>query len=101
MARIQRQRVKWDPGSDAVIHRVYISQEEPTYDSPYAEFEMPVTEIILPEGFPYPIGEGDFYVGVSALDDLGNETDIVIVSTPFDFSPPGAPSNIIIEPYSG
>jgi len=97
MARIQKKRIRWTPGDQAVSHRVYISQEEPTYGSPQSEVKMPKTEIILPDEWPGTLLEGDYYVGISSLDDLGNETDIVVVTTPFDFVPPGLPSDIVIE----
>jgi len=100
MAKIRRKKIQWTPGSDAVAHKVYISQGAINYDTtPYQKVDMPACELVLPDDFPADINiEGDYYIGVTALDDMGNETDIVISEFPFpfDFVPPGLPSDIIV-----
>ena len=104
MARVKKKRVSWTPAPDADIvkHRVYVSQADMNLDiltDSFIELDIPTASVLLPDDFPAGtfVGEGNFTVGVSAIDDVGNEGDVAIVASPFDFIAPGVPTNLIVE----
>ena len=104
MAVVRKKRVRWDadPNTpDIIAHKVYVAKEADVLDyaSPNVQVTMPQTEIILPDAYPPGTFDEDvnYQVGISAVDDVGNESNIVIVTAPFDFIAPGAPSNIVVE----
>ena len=101
--RTIKKRIRWDPSlaADVAVYRVYV-EKEPTavgYDSQYIEVTAPTTQVVVPDDFPAGTFSEDtlYNMGISALDDLGNESDITPVSAPFDFVAPDAPTNIIVE----
>lgn len=102
MAKVIPRTIKWDPSAaaDVVAYRVYVAKDpmQPDYDSPRAE--VAGTEIIAPDGFPQGTFDEDtlYNIGVSAVDDIGNESDITVVSAPFDFVAPDAPTNVRVAP---
>ena len=103
MAKIIGKRIRWTPATtpDIVAHRIYVSEEPnvPDYSSVHIEKLMPETECIAPGDFPAGTfaTDANYYIGISSVDDVGNESDITVISAPFDFVAPGAPSSIIVE----
>lgn len=103
MAEIRKKRVRWTaaPDADVVSHRVRVGLEGAAldYGSPYVQVDMPETSIILPDSFPAGTFDLDqnYTLGISAVDDVGNEGDIVEVASPFDFVAPGVPTEIVVE----
>jgi len=102
--RVKKKRLTWTaaPDSDIVSHRVFVGNEGETIDpktSPYVEVVMPKTSILLPDDFPSETfeGEGNYILGVCAVDDVGNEGDLALVASPFDFIAPGVPTNLVVE----
>lgn len=82
------------PGEDLAAMRVYFKEEtgeEITYDDPFVEFagsETPL-ELTLPDDVP--VSDGTWRLGFTALDESGNESDIVDTGAiPFDFVPPAS-----------
>jgi hypothetical protein len=104
MAKIIKKKVSWNPSSatDVVSYRLYWSTESsgaPDYSSDYKEVDSSVTQVIIPDETPtFPIAIEDNYIlGVSSVDDVGNESDIAMAAAvPFDFNAPDAPSDISI-----
>lgn len=100
MAKINPKRLTWDPPlpeSDVVGHRVYVAKEGETldYNSLSALVDMPMLEIILPDQFPnFPLADANYNIGIAAVDDVGNESDMTLVSVPFDFAAPAAPTGV-------
>lgn len=101
MAVVKKKKITWiaDPDSkDIVSHNVYCDKatQDLDYNSTYVNVAMPKTEVILPDEFPPGFFDADtnYKVGISAIDDVGNESSIVSVQAPFDFVAPGAPSGI-------
>jgi hypothetical protein len=104
MSKVKKKRVSWTPASDTdiVAHRVYVSQADADLNiltDLWIKLDMPIASVLLPDDFPEGTftGEGNFTVGVSAIDDVGNEGDVAIVASPFDFIAPGVPTNLIVE----
>ena len=102
MAKIIKKTLSWTPGAaaDIVATKLYWCSEEEvlTYDSPNVTIDMPATEITLPEDAPnFPLEEGNFQIGITSVDDVGNESDIAELAVPFDFAAPDAPTNLVVE----
>ena len=68
-----------------------------SYDSDFSEVGN-VTEVILPDDIPsFPLVTGDIELGVTAVNNTGNESDIIKFSAPFDFAMPKAPTELMVE----
>lgn len=97
MAKIVGKKVKWvaSTAADVVAHKVYVCPEGTTmdYNTPAAQVNMPTLEYVLPGVFNMSV-EQNYQVGISAVDDVGNESDIVKVTIPFDLVAPTAPSGV-------
>ena len=102
MAKIIKKSLKWMAGTsiDIVATKLYWCPETEVlgYDSPNVTIAMPATEIILPDEAPgFPLDEGNFKLGISSVDDVGNESDIAEIAVPFDFAAPDAPTDLVVE----
>lgn len=102
MAKVIKKRIKFIPsdGVDVVSHRVYVAPDpdELNYASPMVEVAMPADSVVVPDDFPgFPLRDVQYQVGVTAVDDVGNESDMAIVTAPFDFDAPSAPTGVVIE----
>ena len=101
--KVIKKKIRWDAGTapDITAHRVYVEKDPtiPTYTSVFAEILVPQTYVVVPDDFPVGTFDEDttYIMGVSSVDDVGNESDIITVSSPFDFVAPDAPTNITIE----
>ena len=101
MAKVTKKKIKFVPSAseDVVAHRIYVAPDpdELTFASPMVEVTMPDTEVIVPDEFPgFPLRDVEYKIGVTAVDDIGNESDMTIVQAPFDFSAPDAPTGVEI-----
>jgi hypothetical protein len=100
MARIRKRKVRWNPSNDSGVvgYKLYWAVgKEVGYDSDFAELGN-ITGVTLPDDVPsFPIVAGDIELGVVAVDHVGNESDMVKLSAPFDFSAPDAPTGLAIE----
>lgn len=100
MAKIKKRKLQWTASQSPQVvgYKLYWAQgEEVGYDSPCAALGD-VTEVLLPddvEGFMPETGPVEF--GLSAVDELGNESDLVTVSAPHQFNAPQAPGELWIE----
>lgn len=103
MARAGTKTFFWtaSTAADVATYRVYATPDvEPiTYSSDFVDVGL-VTEVDLGalanDGFaPLVDAEGKFNLGVSAVDGMGNESDIAVrPSVPLDFVPPAAPTGL-------
>jgi len=101
MAKIKKRRLVWEPSksSSVICYKLYWAEEgEPSYNSPYTMIGN-VTEVLLPEQVPsFPIMKGSIQLGLTAINEIGNESDMIILPAPFQFSVPEAPTNPRLEP---
>jgi hypothetical protein len=68
-----------------------------SYDSEFAELGN-VTEVVLPDDVASFIpANGPIEFGLTAVDELGNESDMATIWAPYQFMVPEAPENIKIE----
>ena len=102
MAKIIKKVLRWTPGTaaDIVATKVYWCAEAEVldYNSASVQIAMPASQLTLPDDAPaFPLTEGNFKVGLSSIDDVGNESDIVEITVPFDFTPPDIPTDLVVE----
>ena len=97
MAKVRSYMLQWDPSPDADVtgYRVYWATppELVTYDSHNVDVGTS-TSVSVPTGGMPTSFDGYMTFGVSALDDVGNESDISTATLPFDLLAPSAPTNI-------
>jgi hypothetical protein len=100
MAKVKKRRLLWEPStsSNVIGYKLYWAEEgKVNYDSPCALIGN-VTEVVLPERVPsFPIVKGSMELGITAIDEVGNESDMMIFATPFQFSVPDAPTSPRLE----
>ena len=93
MAKIKKRKLIWEPSTspNVIGYKLYWAEEgEVNYDSSCAMIGN-VTEVVLPEQIPsFPIVKGSIQLGITAVNEMGNESDMIIVAAPFQFSAPGA-----------
>jgi hypothetical protein len=100
MARVRKRKVHWNASNSlgVVGYKLYWGVgKEVNYDSDFAEVGN-VTQVVLPDDIPsFPILAGDIEIGVVAVNQIGNESDIAKLSAPFDVSAPDAPTGLTVE----
>jgi hypothetical protein len=100
MAKVKKRRLLWEASnsSNVIGYKLYWSENgEVNYESPCAMIGN-VTEIILPDQVPsFPVVKGSVELGVTAVNEIGNESDIMVFPAPFQFSVPQAPMNPALE----
>ena len=100
MAKMKKRKLRWktSESQQVVSYRLYWAEgEKVSYKSPFAVLGN-VTEVVLPDdvdGFSPKGGPIEF--GVSAVDELGNESDLVTFAAPYQFNIPLAPEELWIE----
>jgi len=99
---IKAKKIRFTPSvsADVVSHNIRIVKEgsEMNHLVPAVNIPMPGNEYVinLADFFSEGIDEGVFIIGVSSVDDVGNESDIATVVCPLDITAPMAPSNLEI-----
>jgi hypothetical protein len=103
MAKMKKRRLSWKPSASPQIvgYKLYWSEgSEVTYESQSVQLGN-VTAVILPDDITsFKPGNGPLEIGLTAVDELGNESDMISVSAPYQFSVPEAPESLIIESIS-
>jgi hypothetical protein len=101
MARFKNKKIDFDqaqvPG-DVSVHRVYWNVgSQPDYASTYVE--VPVSEDpVVPDDLPgFPVGVADVYVGVTAINMDGHESDMGMLPDPFAFIAPPVPIFTVVD----
>jgi hypothetical protein len=100
MAKVKKRRLLWEPStsSNVIGYKLYWAEKgHVSYDSPCAMIGN-VTEIILPDQVPsFPVVKGSVELGITAFNEIGNESDMTVFPAPFQFSVPEAPMNPALE----
>lgn len=100
MSKIKKRRFRWESShsSQVVGYKLYWSEWGGVgYDSECAELGN-VTQVVLPdEVVSFRPANGPVEFGLTAVDELGNESDMTILYAPYQFSVPEAPANLKIE----
>jgi hypothetical protein len=101
MAKVRRCRISWKPSvSDQVVgYKLYWSEGGMVgYDSNFIELGN-VNEAYLPgviSGIPYP--DRPIRFGITSVDIYGNESDMALLSEPYQITAPLPPSDFLLEP---
>lgn len=100
MGKIKRRKLRWT-GSESpqvVGYKLYWEEGDTvTYDSLCAIVGN-VTEIVLPDDVEdFETENGPIEFGIAAVDELGNESDLITISAPYQFKVPRAPEGIWLE----
>lgn len=100
VGRVKKKRIRWQPSLslDVIEYRLYWSKYgEIGYNSDHVQLGN-VTEVTLPDDVPsFPLETGDMELGVTAVNQAGNESEIAKVSAYFNFAVPDAPLNLEVE----
>jgi hypothetical protein len=100
MGKVRKRRVHWEPAvSEGVTkYRIYWAAGRPVdYDSDHVEVQN-VTQVVLPDDIPsFPLIAGEIELGVSAVNNAGNESELTRATVYFDFTIPEAPRNLMVE----
>ena len=107
-AYIRRRRITWEPVLEAAGYVVYVSSDLTFFnpgnfrwgatDGIMSKAVTGKTELILPDEWPeFPKERGIYYIGITAKDEVGNESSPFILESLFKFTPPQPPSNGGIE----
>lgn len=100
MAKIKKRKLIWERSTspNVIGYKLYWAEEgEINYDSPNAMIGN-VNEVVLPEQIPsFPMVKGPIKLGITAVTEMGNESDMMIVAAPFQFSAPDAPRDARFE----
>ena len=97
MAKIKKRKLSWraSDSSQVVGYKLYWSEDGvPDYDSD-CKMLGNVSEIILPDDVAsFNPGSGPITFGITAVDELGNESDMATLAAPYQFSVPKAPDDL-------
>ncbi len=108
MPLIRKRRIWWEPVPGATGYVVYVSKDNTLFDP--GRFSWAATpgiistevagktELIIPdEWHEFPLEQGTYYIGITAKDEVGNESDPFLSSGLFKLSAPPSPSKGAIE----
>lgn len=99
MAKIVKRSISFGASSapDIAGYKLYWSVGSPVdYTSTNADIGNKTT-VIIPDDVPsFPLVEAQVNIGITAIDDIGNESDMVTATAPFDFDAPDAPTNLVV-----
>lgn len=100
VAKIKKRKLQWvaSQSPQVVAYKLYWAQgEKVSYESPCTTLGN-VTEVVLPDDVEeFKLEPGPVEFGVTAVDELGNESDLVTVTAPHQFNAPQAPGDFWIE----
>jgi hypothetical protein len=98
--KVAKKKISWEasPSPSVVGYRVYWSVgKRVTYESPFVDVGHS-TSFVLPDDVPsFPLIAGRIELGVTSVSRSGNESEMVVLSTLFDFTKPRAPMGVKLE----
>jgi len=100
MAKVKRRKLKWttSSSSQAIGYKLYWSEDGVVhYDSKCAILGN-ITEIVLPDDVnSFTPNGGPIEFGITAIDELGNESDMITLKAPYQFNVPKAPDDLYMQ----
>lgn len=100
MAKIKKRQLRWTASESPQTagYKLYWAENEKVnYDSKCVSVGN-VTTIVLPDAIDaFRPQNGPIEFGITAVDDLGNESDLITIAAPYQFKAPRAPEEIWIE----
>jgi len=100
---IHKRRIWWASVPEASSYGVYVTKDRALLEPDHFSWEttpgiisklvIGKTELIVPDEWPeFPTEPGIYHIGITSRDDLGNQSDPFLLSGPFKFLAPPAPS---------
>lgn len=105
MAKIVKRKIRWvsSQASDVVGYKVYYVVGGGAIDyasTPFKEVNSNISQLVVPDDLPELANvDSDVTIGVAAVDDIGNESDVTEVTVPFDFAAPDVPTGLVVETF--
>ena len=100
MAKVKRRKISWKPSKSRQVvgYKLYwVEGSGVSYNAKHVTLGN-VTEVILPDDVPGLMPcRGPVEIGLTALDELGNESNMVVISAPYQCIVPEPPSDLKIE----
>jgi hypothetical protein len=100
MAKIVSKKIKWEASTspDVAGYKVYWTTGSVLHYNDACKDVGNNTLVLVPQNIPdFPMTDGNILVGVTAYDEFGNESDMVLLTIPFDFTAPDAPTGLAVE----
>jgi hypothetical protein len=101
VAKIKKRKLRWQTSASlgVVGYKLYWAEEGGVnYDSESAMLGN-VGEVVLPGDIPsFPQVKGPIEIGITAVNEIGNESDMTKIAFPFQFAVPDPPANLTLEP---
>lgn len=102
MPLIRKRRIWWESVPDIQTYVVYLSEDRSAFDPQNFKWGATPgvistvvsgkTELIVPDEWAdFPKEPGTYYIGVTARDEVGNESDPFLAEGRFKFTPPRSP----------
>lgn len=102
MAKVKEYQISWTPSEsiDVVGYKIYYlpEGEELNYGSPSVTVGNVNSVTIPADVADFPMIDGNYQIGLTAVDDSGNESDIISKTVPFDLVAPAVPSGLEVTP---
>ena len=100
MAKLRKTRIRWNPSATSNLedYKLYWTVGGVVnYDSDSVQLGN-ATEVILPDNVTsFPLVTDDIQLGITAVNEMGNESDMTILTFPFNFTAPNAPMDPVVE----
>ena len=101
LAKIKKRKLSWNASASAQVvgYKLYWSEGDGVdYDSNFVKLGN-VTEIVLPDDIK-ALAEinGPVEIGIAAIDEVGNESDLITLKLPYQLKIPQAPSDLRLDP---
>jgi len=108
MPLIRKRRIWWESVPEATSYVVYVANDGALFDPEKFSWEATPgvifkhvtgkTELIIPDEWPeFPMKPGTYHIGITARDEVGNQSDPFLSAGQFKFFPPPMPSRGGIE----
>ncbi len=105
---VLKRRIWWESVPEASSYRLYVCKDRTLLEPDHFSWEttpgiisktvIGKTELIIPDEWPeFPTEPGTYHIGITSRDDLGNQSDPILLSGAFKFFAPPAPSRGGIE----
>jgi DNA-binding NarL/FixJ family response regulator len=99
---VLKRRIWWESVPEASSYGVYVSKDRTLLEPDHFSWEttpgiiskrvIGKTELIIPDEWPeFPTEPGTYHIGITTRDDLGNQSDPLLLSGAFKFFAPPAP----------
>ncbi|NNG00948.1 MAG: hypothetical protein HKM93_16285 [Desulfobacteraceae bacterium] len=100
MAKIKKRKLSWQASqsSQVVGYKLYWSDNGAVNYESKAELIGNRTELILPDDVKsFEPADAPIEIGVTAVDEVGNESDMLTMKAPFQFRAPEAPMALKLD----